>query len=70
MAVGSHTESALVSSLGIELDKKGYIKTDDNFMTSIKGVFAGGDLIGTKSTVAWAARNGRDVAESIQKYLS
>lgn len=69
VAVGSHTETAIVNNLGLELNEKGYIKTDENYMTSMHNVFAGGDLIGTKSTVAWAARNGRDVAEIIAKNI-
>ena len=44
-------------------------KVDERYMTSRKGVFAGGDLIGTKATVAWAARSGRNASEEIIKYL-
>ena len=46
-----------------------YIKVDENQMTSRKKVFAAGDLIGVKSTVAWAARSGRDAAEKIVEFL-
>lgn len=31
---------------GIELDSRGYIKTDDHCMTSIEGIYACGDIIG------------------------
>ena len=34
-------------------------------MTSNERVFAGGDLIGTAGTVAWASRNGKDAANQI-----
>ena len=44
-------------------------QVDERYMTSRKGVFAGGDLIGTKATVAWAARSGRNASEEIIKYL-
>lgn len=63
-------EKNVVKKLGLELDSKGYIKIDENHMTSIKGVFAGGDIARETQTVAWAARSGRDVAEKIEKYLS
>ena len=69
MAIGSKTEKEVVNTLGVELSKWGYIQTDENYMTSKKGVFAGGDLIGAKGTVAWAARSGRDAAENIIKFL-
>lgn len=65
MAVGAEAEKNVLSGLGVELNKWGYINVDENFMTSIPNVFAGGDLIGTKATVAWAARNGRDAAKGI-----
>ena len=64
MALGSKTDE-FVQDLGLELTPRNYIKVDENFQTSNPKVYAGGDLIGEKGTVAWAARNGRDVAEQI-----
>ena len=51
--------------LGLTLNKWGNILIDENYQTSDKQIFAGGDLAGVKGTVAWAARSGRDVAENI-----
>ena len=65
MAIGSMPEEKIINSLGLECDKKGYIKVDENNETSMKNVFAGGDVSGAKATVAWAARTGRNVAEYI-----
>ena len=68
MAVGSSPEKELLEKLeqsGIELNKWGYIQVDENHRTSNEKVFAGGDLAGDKSTVAWVARAGRDVARTI-----
>ncbi len=70
MAIGSKPEKKVIEKLGIETNSKGYITVDENYMTSIKGVFAGGDLIGGKATVAWAARAGRNAAEEIEKWLN
>ena len=70
MAVGSEPEKDLVNSLGLELTEKDNIKVNENYQTSNPKVYAGGDITGTKSTVAWAARTGRDVAEVIcNKYI-
>lgn len=69
MAVGAEAEKSILNGLGVELNKWGYIDVDENFMTSIPNVFAGGDLIGTNATVAFAARNGRDAAERIYRKL-
>ena len=68
MALGSMPED-FVSSLGLNLNKWNGIEVDENNMTSIDGVFAGGDIAGAKATVAWAARSGRDAAYFIMKYL-
>ena len=65
MAVGSNPEKDVVDSLGLELNKWGYIKVDENHRTSKEKIYAGGDLAGDKGTVVWAARAGRDVAEII-----
>ena len=47
----------------------GYIKTDKRQMTSISGVFAGGDLIKEENTVAYASVSGRNAAYNIDNYL-
>lgn len=62
MAVGSKPEKKVLESLGLELSEYGYIKVNENYQTSNPKVFAGGDVIGTKATVAWAARAGREAA--------
>lgn len=69
MAVGSKANKEVVSKTGLETTEYGNIKVNEKYMTSRKGVFAGGDLIGTKATVAWAARSGRNASEEIEKYL-
>lgn len=69
MAVGSKPNEEIVNKTKLEVTQYGNIKVDENYMTSKKGIFAGGDLIGTKSTVAWAARSGRNASEAIKKYL-
>lgn len=66
MALGAHTQD-FVKELGLDLDKWGNIKVDENYRTSNEKIFAGGDLAGVKGTVAWAANSGRTVAENIIK---
>ena len=69
MAIGSHPEGDIINSLGLVLDKRGRILIDKDGHTSKEKVFAGGDLAGTTSTVAFASRAGRDAAYAIIKYL-
>ena len=64
MALGG-TVSDETLELGLTLNKWGNILVDENYQTSDKQIYAGGDLAGIKGTVAWAARSGRDVAENI-----
>lgn len=54
----------------IDLNNKNYIVIGENYNTSDEKVFAGGDIAGTKATVAYAARAGREAAKAINKYLS
>ena len=70
MAIGSKPEEAIVNNLGLELTEKGYIKINEKHQTSNEKIFAGGDLVGEKQTVAWAAKAGRDAAKAIEEYLN
>ena len=69
MAVGSKPDKNILSKLNLELNEWGYIKVDENYKTSDDKVYAGGDLIGQKATVAWAAKAGRDAAKAIEMEL-
>ena len=60
----------LFDSKELQVTKWGTIKTDfDTMETNLKGVFAAGDIVRGASLVVWAIKDGRDVAESIHKYL-
>ena len=41
----------------------------DTMESNLSGVFAAGDIVRGASLVVWAIRDGRDVAESIRKFL-
>ncbi len=60
----------LVKELGLGLDSRGNITVDEKFMTSVKGVFSGGDASRGASLVVWAIREGREAARGINEYLS
>ena len=65
MAVGSKVDSSVINKLNLAINKYGYIDVDEKYRTSNEKIYAGGDLVGEKSTVAWAARSGREAAKSI-----
>src|SRR5690606_5664941 len=58
-----------ISDLGVELDPRGNVKCDENYMTSVPGVFAAGDLRRGQSLVVWAIHEGREAARAVDKYL-
>lgn len=68
MALGAKTDE-FVQDLGLNLTAKNYIEVNENFETSYPKIFAGGDLAGETRTVAWAAKDGKIVAEKILKKL-
>ncbi len=68
MALGG-TVSEEIINLPLEHNKWGNIIVDENYQTSDKKIYAGGDLAGMKGTVAWAARSGREAAKKILENL-
>ena len=55
---------------GLDLNRWGNIIVDDDCQTSIKGVYAGGDIVLGAATVILAMGQGRTAAASINKYLA
>ncbi len=64
MALGSKVED-YVKDLGLKTNKWGNIEVNEKYQTSKPKIYAGGDLVGMKSTVAWASYSGREAAKSI-----
>lgn len=70
LALGLNPNPILPSlTKGLETDKKGHLIIDDKFMTTRKGIFAGGDIAGG-STVIQAMGMGKQAAKNIHKYLN
>jgi len=61
--------SRLLADLSVELDSRGNIATDGAHRTAVSGVFAAGDANRGASLIVWAIREGRDAAESIDRWL-
>jgi glutamate synthase (NADPH/NADH) small chain len=60
----------LFNSNDLRITKWGTLKVDfDTMESNLAGVFAAGDIVRGASLVVWAIRDGRDVAESIRKFL-
>ncbi|MCC2319842.1 glutamate synthase subunit beta [Cellulomonas xiejunii] len=60
----------LTDQLGVELTRRGAVARDDDFCTSVPGVFVAGDAGRGQSLVVWAIAEGRAAAASVDAYLS
>ncbi len=69
-AVGQTADPAFAEELGIAANAGGYLAADPiTLETSIKGVFAGGDVSYGPKTVAEAIGSGKEASVSIDRYL-
>jgi glutamate synthase (NADPH/NADH) small chain len=60
----------MIEQLGVAFDARGNVKTDDNYMSTVPGVFAAGDIRRGQSLVVWAIAEGRKAAEGISRFLT
>jgi glutamate synthase (NADPH/NADH) small chain len=58
-----------IAQLGVKLDARGNVATDERYMSSVPGVFAAGDMRRGQSLVVWAIAEGRQAARGIDLYL-
>ena len=60
----------LLEKLGVEQDGRGNVAaTTKDYLTSVPGVFAAGDMRRGQSLVVWAIREGRQAARAVDKHL-
>lgn len=59
----------MIEQLGVELDGRGNVKAGADYMTSVPGVFAAGDMRRGQSLVVWAIAEGRAAAAGVDRYL-
>lgn len=69
VAIGSANASDFANHLGIAVDEKKNIVVDKNYMTNVKGIFAGGDCIGGMLQVVKAVSDGAQAALAIKNYI-
>ena len=62
-------KNELFDKLGIELDERGNVKTGEDKMTNVPGIFSAGDMRRGQSLVVWAINEGRTAADSVNTFL-
>lgn len=72
IAIGSKPARRIISTTqGIEVSESGYVITKERpyGMTTLKGVFAGGDVVHQPATVVLAMKEAKKVVEGISAYV-
>jgi glutamate synthase (NADPH/NADH) small chain len=59
----------MLDQLGVAINERGNVATNEERMTSVTGIFAAGDMARGQSLVVWAIREGRQAAKFIDKFL-
>ena len=62
-------KDGMIDQLGVELDGRGNVQCDGDYMSSVPGVFAAGDMRRGQSLVVWAIHEGREAARAVDRYL-
>jgi glutamate synthase (NADPH/NADH) small chain len=62
--------TGMIEKLGVKLDPRGNVATGEDYMSSVPGVFAAGDMRRGQSLVVWAISEGRKAAAGIDKYVT
>ena len=62
--------TGMIEQFGVALDNRGNVATNDDYMTSVDGIFAAGDMRRGQSLVVWAISEGRKAAAAIDQYLA
>jgi glutamate synthase (NADPH/NADH) small chain len=62
-------KDGMLGQLGVKLTERGNVWRDENWMTSVPGVFTAGDMQRGQSLIVWALAEGRQAAKGIDRYL-
>jgi len=62
--------SGMIEQLGLALDARGNVLANADYMTSVDGIFAAGDMRRGQSLVVWAIAEGRKAAAAVDRYLT
>jgi glutamate synthase (NADPH/NADH) small chain len=62
--------TGLVDALGLEVDGRGNVVRDGDFMATVPGVFVAGDAGRGQSLIVWAISEGRAAAAAVDGWLT
>ena len=70
MGFAGPERQGMLEQLGVKFTDRGNVWRDENWMTSVPGVFAAGDMQHGQSLIVWAIAEARSAAKSIDHYLT
>ena len=62
-------KNGMLTELGVKMTERGTVWRDENWMTSVPGVFTAGDMQRGQSLIVWAIAEGRSCARGVDTYL-
>ncbi len=62
-------KSRLLTELGVDFTERGNIAREEDYETSVPGVFVAGDMGRGQSLIVWAIAEGRAAAAGVDRYL-
>ncbi len=62
-------KSSWIDQLGVQIDPRGNIVRNDDYMSSARGIFVAGDMGRGQSLIVWAIAEGRASAAAVDRYL-
>ena len=62
-------KSSWLEQLGVRLDERGNVARNDQYMSSMPGVFVAGDMGRGQSLIVWAIAEGRSCAAGVDQWL-
>jgi glutamate synthase (NADPH/NADH) small chain len=58
-----------LDQLGVQLDERGNVARNEQYMSSVPGVFVAGDMGRGQSLIVWAIAEGRAAAAGVDEFL-
>lgn len=63
------TEKHVAKAFNVSLDPRGNVASNQNYQTNIKNLYVAGDMRKGQSLVVWAIKEGREVAQAVDRDL-
>ena len=71
LALGQNVDTSILSEIpGLNMRENGVVVVNQNMMSSVEGIFAGGDMVPSERTITNATGHGKKAAKCINAWLA